>query len=233
MLRQFGIGATVVLATFSVAAAGEKTFPLTGFEKVEIKEGVRATITSGTGFFVRATGSFGAEDRLQVKLRDGVLSVGQKSKGLLGLSPILNMMSDLEVEIGLPVTRAVSVSSGARAELGGWFKQPLVLSASSGADLEFFGEDVPAMLLNVSSGAEIEAGGSCGTVTLNASSGAEISASDLKCISADASASSGADIDLFARDVVARASSGGDIQVYGAINVTASDSSGGDVLQVN
>ncbi len=233
MLRQLGIGTVAVLATFSAAEAGEKTFPLSGFEKVEIKQGVKATITSGTEFFVRATGSFGAEDRLQVRLRDGVLSVGQKSKGLLGLSPILNMMSDLEVEIGLPVTRAVSVSSGARAELGGWFEQPLVLRASSGADLEFFGEDVPAMSLNVSSGAEIEARGSCGSVTLNASSGAEISASQLKCISADASASSGADIELFARDVVARASSGGDIEVYGANNISASDSSGGDVHQVN
>lgn len=96
-------------------------------------------------------------------------------------------------------------------------------------DLILTGVTSALVELSASSGSEIDITGECEHLDARASSGATIEANELRCDTVDVTASSGASADVFAREALeSRASSGGDVDVYGSPSSTdISDSSGG------
>jgi|GEM_PF-1240482 len=85
--------------------------------------------------------------------------------------------------------------------------------------------------LNLSSSGDADLSGTCSLIEVSASSGSDVNARSLSCTRLDARASSGADIAVEITDSVeASASSGANIDIYGSpSNVDERTSSGGDV----
>lgn len=91
----------------------------------------------------------------------------------------------------------------------------LMLNSSSGSDMVLT-INTTALSCNSSSGSDLKLEGSTQTLVAEASSGADIEASKLQAESSQVTVSSGADITInTAKELTASASSGGDITYYG------------------
>ncbi len=210
--------------------ADEQSFDLSGFDQVDVSAGVEVEISGGDAFSVTATGSGRALERLDIELDGDVLRVSQRARGLARFSPILSWTSgNAHVSVVLPQLTSVAASSGSDVTVTSTYSPAFSATSSSGASLDLFGLEGGNVTLDTSSGAGIEAGGTCAHLEVKASSGADIDARDLSCNSAEATASSGADIEITAVKVVANASSGAQVEVFGASEIDANESSGGEV----
>lgn len=209
--------------------ADEARYALDGFTEVAAGAGLEVEIVQGDGSVV-AEGSSRGLKRLEIDTRGTRLVIGRKARGLDRFSPLMRALSDdVVVYVTLPELVAVAASAGSEVSATGSSDGGFSAQASSGADLTLAGIDAEVVTLTASSGAALEAEGRCGALGVQASSGADLDAGDLGCDSARAQASSGGRIALTATQVRAEASSGADVDVWGAESLEAEESSGGDV----
>lgn len=201
------------ILTFSIAAtaagsalADEKTYDLAGFEGVSVSAGVKAIVTVGGDYSVRAESSSDGLEKLEIRVRHGELDIGRKSHFMS-----FGRHNQVTVYVSMPALMRLDVSSGSETEATGVAGGPFSVDASSGADASITG--------------------SCDALSLDVSSGASVDASELKCKTGSADASSGGSARIFVSDsITADASSGGSIRVYGKpTNSNTDTSSGGSV----
>lgn len=121
-------------------------------------------------------------------------------------------------------------SSSGQISGDGLVCQSADIDASSSGKVTL-GIDGGSVDVNLSSSGRAELSGNCDLLEASASSGADVRARSLTCAHLDARVSSGASIDIGINETVqANASSGGDIDIYGApTDVDERTSSGGDV----
>lgn len=125
----------------------------------------------------------------------------------------------------------IEAASGAEISSPEVFEQEkITLHASSGAEITLKLK-TNRVIAEASSGSEIELKGTTTTFEADASSGAEINAKNLESQQAVADASSGAEINLnVSEDLTGGASSGGEVNYYGApASVSIDNSVSGDV----
>ena len=194
-------------AAGGAALAETRTYDFEGFDAVSVAAGVNADITVGDDFSVVAEGSEKALERLEIRFRDRQLKIGRRTKGM-------NWKRDSD-----QVTVRISMPS------------LIALSGSSGAEVDAQGVDANGFSVDGSSGAELSVSGVCEGLVADVSSGARIRAEDLQCKTANADASSGGSMKIFANDsLIGDASSGGRISVSGSPQrVVQGTSSGGSI----
>lgn len=232
------LGTALSLSLAGAAMAESRTFDLSGFDKLDIATGLDAVVTQGDSFSVTATSnSTKALDNLQLTVDGGALVARFDqsfldfiiSGGLVGM--LLSNGNALTIEVTMPAVSAIDASSGADVRAQSVASEQLTLNASSGANIEIADAKLGTLHVGSSSGADIDISGTADAIEAEASSGANIDAEKLTAAEAKASVSSGAGISVHATGgIIAEASSGGDIDVYG--NPRARDvdaSSGGDV----
>jgi hypothetical protein len=188
------------------ALADEKTYDVSGFDAVSVSAGIKAEITVGADYSVRAESSAEGLDRLEIRVSGSELRIGREHRNFSW-----RRNEDVTVYVSLPALSALDVSSGAQG-------------AATSIEADDFAIDA-------SSGGHAELAGTCKALNIDVSSGAHVDAEDLQCASARADASSGAHAAIFASEsIVADASSGGHVEVYGSPkNVNIDHSSGGSV----
>lgn len=137
---------------------------------------------------------------------------------------------DLDASFLRARTLTIKASSSADVR-GDATNGDVAIDAASSADVEVAAERAPIVTVSASSSADVKLTGVCGLIDVSASSSADVEAGKLLCTDTKAKASSGADISVFASiSAIARASSGGDINIDGKPDQTdVSESSGGDV----
>lgn len=102
------------------------------------------------------------------------------------------------------------------------------LSSSSGASLTAVDISCEELSIDASSGSRLAVSGGCNEIAIDASSGASINARELEAKSVVVDASSGGNVDVFAAiNFQGDASSGANVDVYGAAQVFESDTSSG------
>jgi hypothetical protein len=142
-----------------------------------------------------------------IKVEKEVLGIGIKPGSY-------HWNTKLKVKIYYTDLNSIKLSSSASCT-GSVTEPTLSVSASSAseADLEINADSVA---VSSSSGAKIKVKGKTKALTAKCSSGAKIQASKLISETCEVSASSGADVDVFANQTLdAKASSGGNITYYG------------------
>ncbi|NOX81704.1 MAG: DUF2807 domain-containing protein [Alphaproteobacteria bacterium] len=196
--------ATVVLGWTS-ANAETRAFDFDGFSRVGASAGISVQITTGADYSVRAEGSDAGLADLKITNKDGALNIGRNK------TKLFKRRSDISVYITMPALEGVR--------------------ASSGSDIQATGIDAGKFSVSVSSGADVSLAGQCDDISASVSSGSDLDGENLRCRNASVTASSGADASVFAsEEVTANASSGGDIDIYGAPEIrNINKSSGGDV----
>ena len=220
---------SLALAAAPVLAA-ERSFDLSGFTEVAAGAGLDVEIVQSEGFSVTAEGAPRGLKRLEIETSGDRLLIDQQARGLERFSPLAMALGDeVVVRVTLPELAAVFASAGSDVTAVGSAAEAFTAEASSGADLVLTGIDAARVTLTASSGAGLEASGRCGDLAAEASSGADLEARGLACDSAEAQGSSGATLSLTATTVHAAASSGSDVDVWGADSVEVEEGSGGDV----
>lgn len=227
------LGSVIVgaaLATsMSVQADETRMFKLDSFSEISVSAGIDADITVGEKQSVRVdTNRRSTMKKVTIKVRGDKLVV---SRGHSIFDWMKFRNRDIKVTVSVPTLSAISASAGADVIVSGDYGSEIFGSASSGASLEIKDLTADNVTLRSSSGADIWADGVCATLEARSSGGAKISADQLECVEVSAHVSSGANVDVYASDLIeAHASSGGDIDVLG--NPSSRDvhhSSGGDV----
>lgn len=211
------------------AQGGVETDP---FNAVHAYAGVTVFLRQGDTEKIRVTGTQADLEGLVVETRGTTLHIFyDKPDGVFGIFSSGNTGRNAKIYVQAVELNSVRSSSGAEIQSETPIRADrLSVEASSGSEtvLDIEADELRA---TASSGAEIELSGVTRSATATVSSGAEIDAEAMRARQAELSASSGASVSMRVTDRAdARASSGGEVRIYGkpaALNVE--ESSGGEV----
>lgn len=206
---------SLVFAFFAAGALGAapalaqeaRTFDLPSFDRIDVSAGVVLVADIGEAQSIVVETRNGDFSDFEIEVKNGELNLSRQWNRLAWH----NKKSDYKVTLSAPTLRALDASSGSHAKVSN-------INAS-------------AFVIDVSSGAHATLDGACEECTLDLSSGADLNARDLECGDARIDVSSGGHGEITAiKSVVADASSGGFVAVYGAPpRVNIDKSSGGRI----
>lgn len=222
---------STIVATLAAggAMADERVYDLDGFTRVEVSNGVSATVVAGEDFSVVGEAVRGDIERLRVEVEGDRLLVG------LETDPMrfdVGRRDRFGVRVAMPEVAGVEGDSGSSVELQGGAGD-VALAAGSGAAVRARGLGAGAVTAGASGGASLRLDGSCTRIEADASSGASLDADGLDCTTAEGRASAGASLSLRATDTAAlRASSGASLSLSGGAEVTERDASSGASIRV-
>ena len=182
---------------------------------ISVSTGVELYLTQGNEESIAVSASEQKHlDRLITEVVNGTLKIYYNNKGVNWKS---SGKANLKAYVSFKTLEKLNVSSGANATVSGNIKaDKLDLNVSSGA--VFTGAiNAKDLVTEVNSGAVIKVTGSADKFTITASSGAIFKGYDFAVDFCDASASSGAAVQItINKELNAKASSGGDIHYKGA-----------------
>jgi hypothetical protein len=199
------------------------------FKQIKVSTGIDLFITMGETEEVKVVADDEIIDELITEVSDGELRIYmEKNNDWFNWG---GMNKTRKVYVTVTQLEKIDASSGSDVQSENTLKgETLDIEASSGSDVEL---DLvyKNISLDTSSGSDAKLTGKAKTFEAEASSGSDIMARDLETSVCRAKASSGSDITVNVSDeLVARASSGADIQYYGNPGLKDTDeSSGGDV----
>jgi len=195
------------------------------FSAIKATEGLDVYLTQSDHESISVEADGNLQEFILTEVENGVLKIHTKEN--------IGRATSKKVHISFRDISSITSTSGSDVNSTNTITTDrLDLKSSSGSDMKL---DVNTSVLNCdsSSGSDIRVSGKTVELFAEASSGSDIKAADLMAESSEVRASSGADITVnTSKDLIARASSGGDIKYYGnPENVDKSDSSSGSVKQ--
>ena len=202
---------TSVLSVIAGAAiADERTYDLPTFDRIDVSAGVKLVAVAGKPQSVTVYADEGDFSDFEIQVRNGELRATREYSRLSWHKP----KSRYEVRVSVRDLRGIEASSGSFGRIEN--------------------VDTADFRIDISSGAKMVIDGECGSCNIDLSSGASLSAEDLTCGRANIDVSSGGRGDLTVLDsIVADASSGGNVRVYGnPPRVNVDKSSGGSIKVV-
>ncbi|WP_168193153.1 GIN domain-containing protein [Rhodophyticola sp. CCM32] len=249
MFERLGAGAIAISLMAGSAMAQDRVFDFEGFTRVDIAEGVIATLHPGP-FQVQATARRGNIDRLVIEQDGDVLRVERRAPVIRS---VLNSTDRFEVAIHMPelariVSRAGAVVTsdvpvtdrfegralhGASLHIEGAASEETTLSASGGASLQFEGRAGEADIL-VENGSTMRLAGDCTDLSAEIRAGAHLNAGQMQCHNLDVSARAGADAVLYGDQTAeVNARFGASVRVLGDPRVENSGHSFGGAVRFN
>jgi hypothetical protein len=216
-----------------------RSYDVKDFDTLIVTTGVRAVVTTGGAYSVRAEAREDSTlERLDVSVVGGRLHIGFARNFLDfilngGLMDLLRHGGDWGVTayVTLPALNGVEASSGGRVGASNVKSDRFRGDASSGGQLSLYTVSGEVYRLDVSSGGRVEIEGACGEIDAAVSSGGSLRADRLISQRGRLEASSGGQMDANVTSRVrANASSGGHIEISGApADRDVNSSSGGHV----
>lgn len=191
------------------------------FTVISASEGMNVYLNQGNDFEISVEADENVLDLIGTDIEQGELRI----------HAIENIgRATRNIYVTLPEVTGLHASSGADIKVKGIIETDrLRVDASSGADIRAAVSAVE-ISANCSSGADIYLIGRTNLLNATASSGSDIKARELIARIADADASSGADIEVYASETLnAHASSGADIRYDGECSLKHQKSSSGSV----
>ena len=186
-------------------------------DAVKAAQSSRLAATGVNAEMLKASASSSAEITLSGEATQAVL--GASSSGTLDAAQLV--AANLELDASSSGELHATSNSG----------DTIDIEASSSGDVKLTTTGNPDITISASSSADVILEGTCNYLEASISSSADVSGKSMACRTAEISASSGGDLSLAVSDsVIARASSGGDINISGSpAQRDVSRSSGGDV----
>lgn len=227
MIRTITAASLVALGLAGAASAETRTYDVGAFTNIDISAGLDLSFEEGAAQSISVENINGDFSDIEVKVKGDTL-VLKRAKNNWGWG---RKRERYGITVSAPVISGVDASSGSDVAGRGMSGEEIFVSVSSGADVTVTGVDGGTVSIETSSGSDASVSGSCVSVRARSSSGSDLEARDLVCQDGEAGASSGSDLSIHVTTRVdASASSGADIDVYGSPSDVDSDkSSGGSV----
>ncbi len=174
-----------------------ETLDLTSFERIDVSGVYDLNVSVGPEFSVELSGSEYEMDRVEVSVKDGVLSLDRR-KGKRGdKKRSRKKHNGVDATITLPILRGLNVSGVVDGEVQNVNTDEFDVTISGVGDVDIEGE--------------------CGVLKANLSGVGDLDAEQLECNKVIVKVSGVGDAEVYARDEVdARVSGMGDIDVYGS-----------------
>lgn len=203
------MAAAALGASISASAQDERQFDLETFDRIDVSAGIVVIAESGAPQSITVKTDKGDFTDLKIKVKNGALYVSREYNGLRWHSK----KAAYKVLVTAPTIRGLDASSGSHAKIKN-------VSA-------------PRFVVDLSSGAHASIDGECEDCIIDLSSGAMLDAKKLICETARVDVSSGGHGKLTASGaVIADASSGGHVTVYGDPERVSVDKSSGGRISV-
>lgn len=226
------IALTACALTWSTTTlAATRPYDTRAFEAVSVAAGITVEVTLGSPRSVVAETRGKGFDDLHISVEDDVLRIARPARSWFSLG----RRADYRVRVVTPVLHSVSASSGSEVTVDGNLQGDLAVEASSGSEVDITKIKGGVLTARSSSGSKIHLAGSCVSLEARASSGSDLDAEDLQCENVAVQASSGSDLSVGAtKRITGQVSSGADVKVRGRPDVVQVEkSSGGDVVVRN
>lgn len=225
MTRLFAAALLAATAACSVAAAAERSFPATGFDRVMASGSEDVSITTGKAASVIATGPADRLDRLDIRVDKGVLVIGHKGNDWgYGSSQPVRVLITMPALHGVTGTGSGNIT--ADRGTGPAFSGRL----SGSGDLAIAAIDSPQVELAISGSGNVSAAGKCQAASLSISGSGDMALDRLACQSLDVKISGSGNVDARASgNATIKISGSGDVKVAGGARCQSKSSGSGDV----
>ena len=195
------------------------------FDQIEVSRGIEVYLTQGNSESIEVEADENLQEIIITEVRNNVLEIYADEN--------IRHSKSKKVYVTFRDISNISTSSGSDVMSTNTINaNNLELSSSSGSEIEL---DIVTETVSCdsSSGSDIKLTGKTDKLHAQASSGSDINASNLSAMSSQVKASSGAGIKVnTSKELIAKASSGGDIKYYGnPEKVQKSDGVSGSIRQ--
>lgn len=193
------------------------------FNQIEVSRGLDVYLTQSDSPMLKVQADENLHDIIITEIDNGVLKIYADDN--------ISRSESKKVMVNVKDLNLISSTSGSDVySTNTILANSIKLITTSGADIEM-DIDAETTTLASTSGSDIKVTGKTNTLSASATSGSDIKAKDLISQSCTASVTSGADIEIYAKDkLTANATSGGDIRYYGnPKNVSSNDAASGSV----
>jgi hypothetical protein len=218
--------ATTGLAVATSAAAAERRFPVSGFEKVSASGSENITITTGKAASVVATGPQDRLDNLDIRVDGNTLRIDHKKNG----SWNWGMNDQVQIAITMPALTGLHASGSGNIFADSGSGPAFEGSLSGSGDLQIGRIDSPQVTLRTSGSGDIMAAGQCKDAKVSISGSGDMALAGLACTNVDISISGSGDVAAHATgNANIRISGSGDVKITGGARCTSRTSGSGDV----
>lgn len=223
IFRTFGV-ATLLLAAALPVAAAERNFPVTGFDRLQVRGSADVTVTTGKAVGVRATGDPQALDRLDIRVEKGALIVGTK-RGSWGWDN-----GKVAVAVTVPMLRAASVSGSGDVRVDRVDTAEFEASVAGSGNLALPSLTASRARFSVMGSGNVDATGKANETRASVAGSGNLNIGALRSGVLTASVSGSGEIDAFATTSASVSAAGsGDIRVRGGARCAISKAGSGRV----
>jgi Putative auto-transporter adhesin, head GIN domain len=205
-----------------------RNFNVSDFEGVVLAASDDVRITEGPAFAVSATASDKVLDRLELIVKDGVLSIGRKPRGggWLGWSKDRGAV----VSVTMPVLRSAAITGSGDMTVAATAPDRFSGSISGSGELTIAAVRAENTELSIAGSGDLTASGTAKRVDLSIAGSGDINAAGLKAETVDASIAGSGDIRANATGAAEASIVGsGDIEISGTKNCKVSKLGSGEV----
>ncbi|PZN94922.1 MAG: DUF2807 domain-containing protein [Alphaproteobacteria bacterium] len=218
--------ALLALVSASAAAAAQRDFPATGFDRVSASGSEDITITTGKAASVVATGPQERLDRLRIRVENGTLKIDHKPGG----SWSWGRDDQVRIAITMPVLHGVHASGSGNMTADKGSGPAFEGSLSGSGDLKIARIDSPTVTLRTSGSGDIAAAGQCRDAKVSISGSGNMALPALACTNINIAISGSGDVEARATGAAdIRISGSGDVVIAGDARCMSRTSGSGDV----
>ncbi len=222
---KFLIGAAL-LATAAGASAAERSFPVSGFDRVNASGSEDVTITTGKAASVVATGPSERLDHLDIRVEGGVLKIGHKGNNWgWGVNN-----DKTRITVTMPSLKGLRLSGSGDVTADKGSGPNFSVEVSGSGDVRIGSIDATEVALSTNGSGDIAAAGRCANLRVSISGSGDMALEGLSCANADIRIAGSGDVAASASTTAKVSVAGsGDVRIKGGARCSISKAGSGDV----
>lgn len=214
-----------VLASCTAANAAERSFPVSGFDRVAASGSQDVTIVTGRAASVVARGPADRLDRLDIRVEGGVLKIGHK-RG----SWSWGRSEPVRIAVTLPALHGVSLSGSGNVTADHGTGPAFDAKLSGSGDLVVTQLDSASVAVNVSGSGDVTASGRCRTASIALAGSGDMHLGSLACETATVSLAGSGDIAAHVSGTAnVNVAGSGDVVITGGARCTTRKAGSGEI----
>ncbi|MEY2884753.1 MAG: hypothetical protein RL490_2477 [Pseudomonadota bacterium] len=224
MLRRSATLALLATLSACAASAAERSFPVTGFDKVSAAGSEDVVITTGKAASVVASGPTDVLDKLEVSVEGTTLKIRRKGNSW-GWSNDKTV-----IRITMPALHGLSLAGSGDVTADKGSGPAFAAGLAGSGDLKIAQIDSPSVTISTSGSGDIMAAGRCDSAKVSIAGSGDIMLAGLQCKAVDIGIAGSGDVSAYATQTAnVRISGSGDVKVSGGARCTSRTSGSGTV----
>lgn len=213
-------------ATGAMAATATRSFPATGFDRVQLSGSDDVVIVTGKAMSVTAVGEPERLDRLRIDVTSTTLRIDRKS----GIGWSSERGTPTRITVTLPELHAVQASGSGDIVADRGSGPAFSASATGSGDVRIGRVDSPAVAMRITGSGDITAAGRCSKATASVTGSGTLDLAGLTCSDVDVVVTGSGDVTVQATGTAqVRVTGSGNVEVKGAARCTTRSTGSGTI----